>query len=822
MLFTPWLRSLKFPARLTRTARRRKRRFSPLFAVERLEDRTLLSVFAVNSVLDKVDLNPGNGSVDTGTPGEITLRAAIQEANALAGADTITLGAGTFTLSITGTGEDGAATGDLDITDTTGSLTILGAGAATTTIDAAGIDRVFDVFFHARLNLSGVTVTGGNAASGSTFAGIDGGGILNRGVHTGVWGTVTLTNSVVSGNSANRDGGGIKNNGVMTISKSTVSDNSARRIGGGIDSTAVFSGGLPGATLTLTDSVVSGNSANVHGGGLRNISTLTITNSTISGNSATEGGGILNDGRGVVSITNATVTGNSSSFGGGINNKGDLGGTVNVRSTIIAGNTTRVFDPDVRGTIASQGNNLIGDKGSATGFTDGVNGDQVGGGGNPVIDPLLGPLQDNGGPTFTHALLAGSPAIDTGNNTGAPATDQRGFPRIVDGDLDGIATIDIGAFEFLPPVIPIQIDIKPGSFPNSINLGSKGTIPVAIFSTPTFDATTIDPTTVTLADAPVRLRGKGRPMASAEDVNGDGLLDLVVHVKTKDLELTDADSQAQLTGETFDGVSIVGTDTIRVVAALHVAGGPAEGVIVTDGLTHATLNPVIQQSLAYWTATGVEPRRLEALTQVDVQIADLSDSLLGIAALNIVWIDRDAAGYGWSVNSGGVDLFSAVTHEFGHVLGLGHTQADDVMQLSLAPGIRQNQISGYLEDQAEWSRTPARALLGLGDVFLPLSTPGVHRPLLGPLEAPLSRSKSQLTSSDGALRQRLRLFYDDQQYRRAAAVSRRENLRSDLVDAALADFDDRPNTDADVDGRAFDLDKLLDDLLDEKKSDQDR
>lgn len=111
----------------------------------------------------------------------------------------------------------------------------------------------------------------------------------------------------------------------------------------------------------------------------------------------------------------------------------------------------------------------------------------------------------------------------------------------------------------------VNIDIKPGSFPNSINLGSNGNVPVAIFSTEGFDATTVDPTTVTLAGAAVRIKGKGTAQAFGEDVDEDGLLDLVVHVDTTALELTMGDTEAILEGKTFDGVSIRGVDTVRIV-----------------------------------------------------------------------------------------------------------------------------------------------------------------------------------------------------------------------------------------------------------------
>jgi hypothetical protein len=113
--------------------------------------------------------------------------------------------------------------------------------------------------------------------------------------------------------------------------------------------------------------------------------------------------------------------------------------------------------------------------------------------------------------------------------------------------------------------ITVTIDIKPGSYPNSINLGSGGTVPVAIFSTATFDAATLDPTTVTLAGAAVKLRGNGTPMTATQDINLDGRLDLVVHVTTEALQLSDTDTEAVLEGKTYNGKRIRGSDTVRIV-----------------------------------------------------------------------------------------------------------------------------------------------------------------------------------------------------------------------------------------------------------------
>ena len=135
--------------------------------------------------------------------------------------------------------------------------------------------------------------------------------------------------------------------------------------------------------------------------------------------------------------------------------------------------------------------------------------------------------------------------------------------RVTNGpnDLDGINLDDI-QFSL---ALAVEIDIKPGSFPNSINLGSSGTVPVAILSTSSFDATTVDPTTIALAGAQVRLRGRGTAMASFEDVNGDGLLDLVVHVSTEALQLSEINTEAALNGRTFNGIAITGSDSVRVV-----------------------------------------------------------------------------------------------------------------------------------------------------------------------------------------------------------------------------------------------------------------
>ena len=205
--------------------------------------------FTVNSTADNVDINPGDG-IAADLLGNTTLRAAIMEANALAGAQTITLPAGIYLFALVGIGENAAATGDLDIT---GDLTINGAGAAFTIIDGDGLDRIFEIYPGAVVNIDGVMIRNGYPGIGIGR----GGGIINRGV-------MTLANSVVTGNTGTFSGGGIWNSGTMTLTNTTVSGNaevanpSGQSAGGG----GIYTKG----TMTLIGTTVSGNTTLGYGG----------------------------------------------------------------------------------------------------------------------------------------------------------------------------------------------------------------------------------------------------------------------------------------------------------------------------------------------------------------------------------------------------------------------------------------------------------------------------------------------------------------------------------------------------------------------------
>ncbi|HKB38553.1 MAG TPA: CSLREA domain-containing protein, partial [Gemmataceae bacterium] len=180
----------------------RRERFRP--GVERLEDRTVPAMFNVTTPVDVVDASDG----------VLSLREAILEANTSPNADTIILPAGTYKLTRAGAGEDEALTGDLDITD---HLTISGAGAGATIVDANFLDRAFHVL-GGTVTISGVTIQHGIAGAG--------GGILN-------YGTLTVRDSTLCGNFAS-EGGGIYTFGTATVTNSTLCGNSANTVGGGI------------------------------------------------------------------------------------------------------------------------------------------------------------------------------------------------------------------------------------------------------------------------------------------------------------------------------------------------------------------------------------------------------------------------------------------------------------------------------------------------------------------------------------------------------------------------------------------------------------
>jgi uncharacterized repeat protein (TIGR01451 family)/CSLREA domain-containing protein len=468
-------------------------------AVSLLPATAAATTFLVTSTDDNVDSMPGDGRCQIMFSVACTLRAAVQETNASAGADTIWLSGGRilrpviYRLTRAGAGEEEAASGDLDVKD---ALTITVAGGRTRgvvavapVIDGGALDRVFDVKIGASLTLNIVTVRNGDAG----FSG-DGGGILAEG-------ELALSTATVTGNKA-EEGGGVYSGGRFVAGNATFSGNTAHLRGGGIRAfgasltrvvvtrnTAPEAGGMAnlgeseisdstfdrntggaiahfrsvrsfagGDTMTVTNSTIVANTQpaqSAEGGGIANRSQVTVSNSTIVGNStAGKGGGLYNGG--TATLSNVTLAGNAASTGGNVFTDlfllSPMALTTSAVNTIFAGATS---GGNCAGKLTSQGHNL----------EDGTSCALTGPGDLSNQNPMLAPLADNGGPTLTQALIPGSPAIDAGGSP-CPAKDQRGVNRPAG------AGCDIGAYEF---AISADLTVTLAAAPAQLKIGEQVT-----------------------------------------------------------------------------------------------------------------------------------------------------------------------------------------------------------------------------------------------------------------------------------------------------------------------------------------------------------
>jgi predicted outer membrane repeat protein len=423
------------------------------------------TTYTVNTTLDEIDDNVSDGICHTGA-NTCTLRAAVMQASrAIDPTVTIALPPGHYVLTRQVSGVADETNGDLNfLSPPTGNPTIrlFGADRATTIIDANQIDRAITVEPGRTLDLRDVTVLNGRAIAGIP----NGGGIRNNS------GTLIVSDSRVQDNVAGSRGGAIHSTGSLTLFRCDLSANQAT-FGGALyaegaaavtdirasrvlGNQATQSGGamIAFGQTRVSETEVSQNSAATIGGGIVAASSLTIVNTTIANNLAnTFGGGLttVDSPSAITNIYNSTIVGNAADqdqdfegLGGGVYTPGSSG-QVNIYNTIIAGNTVSNSPQpdDCRGIIKTHARNLFGN-------TNGCTIDQISGSWD-FLNSLnfLGPLQNNGGPTQTIALLAGSNAINAGtpgagcldNTSTTIAIDQREFPR-------NVGVCDLGAYEF--------------------------------------------------------------------------------------------------------------------------------------------------------------------------------------------------------------------------------------------------------------------------------------------------------------------------------------------------------------------------------------
>ena len=524
-------------------------------------------IFFMNAVTVNISgLTVSNGKTADGSPGAVFGNSG-EEGGGILAFGTITLNDLVVTGNRTGNGGAGgsatggfggfgggiSAGGTVTMTRVTVSNNVTGNGE--TGANGGGGGRGGGISFSgSSLTMTDCVLSGnttGNGAVGTNSGASGGGGGDGGGLYISN-GTLKLTNVVINGNNtgdANVGGTGGRGAGLMTfpgfistLINVTISNNNTGDGGGGTAGQGGFGGGIENnGVMFIKSSTISGNTTGTPGasggtggsigGGILNNGLLTMNNSTVSGNSTGgiggHGGGIYHNGN-FLTLTNSTITNNTAftQTGNGVY-KSPFSITATLRNTIIAQN---VGGPDTSGDFTSHGNNLIGNADGSTGF---VGSDLTGTTATP-INAMLGPLANNGGPTFTHALLGGSPALDAGNNAlatdenGAALTsDQRGSTRIADSpDGDSTATVDIGAFEFLQGLENISDKTTNEDIPIDVTfgLGDDGPGVTSVTASSSNQAV--------VSDANLVLSGSGavRTLRITPEANQSGLATITVTV----------------------------------------------------------------------------------------------------------------------------------------------------------------------------------------------------------------------------------------------------------------------------------------------------
>jgi fibronectin-binding autotransporter adhesin len=542
-------------------------------------------------------INTGSLTLESLTSGTSTVATTISDNTASGiggGVDDI----GTLTLedaSIAGNSADtggGIAVG--------GTLTVSDASEITGN-SATGTGGGIGVLDGGILNVTGSTIAGNTAASGG---GISNSGTLTLndaqimtnaaasgyggGLDNQQGGTATLSYSTVEGNTADFGGGGIDNSSTLSLTVSTVATNTAGADGGGISDEG-------GGALTVADSTLSGNSATVSGGGLAVTGDASLTNATIAGNASGSGGGVYTTGD--LTLLNDTIAANSISNGGTGGGLYADQGTATLLNTIVASNIAGTnTNSNAAGSIApTSANNLFGKGGS--GGMAAVSGNLIN-----VASPDLGALANNGGPTETIALLAGSPAIDAGANTiigqTIPTTDQRGALRGPAGLYAG-SSVDIGAYEATSSYLVTTTtdssaigtlragvgwaDLSTNANPEALaaaaanhNIAPANTTVFqtsGTFATPQTItlAPTLGPITLSNPDTPVTIDGTS---SNGLTLSGGGAVGVIVVA---------SGTTADLTGLTISGGQATDGGAIDNDGALTVADSTLTGNSATDG-----------------------------------------------------------------------------------------------------------------------------------------------------------------------------------------------------------------------------------------------